>query len=68
MSNLAIDYRNPSNIRQLGIEALAKELTPIGMAYFLRQYEMGTGDYTAEKEEEVKELTYEDYRRFKKNG
>ena len=36
-------------IRRAGIEALARELGPIGMIRFLQQYEPGAGDYTAEK-------------------
>lgn len=50
-SNLAINYRNPIMVRKLGIEALCKELGSVGMAYFIRQYEIGTGDYTKEKYE-----------------
>jgi hypothetical protein len=37
-------------IRKLGIEAIAKELGPVGMIRFLQQYETGYGDYTKERE------------------
>ncbi len=45
---------NPSTIRKLGLEALAKALGPIGMARFLQQYEGGTGDYTKERQKWLK--------------
>lgn len=60
MNNQAIDFRNPVMLRKLGIEALSKALTPVGMAYFLRQYEMGEGDYTKEREELLKNFTTDD--------
>jgi len=58
-NNLAINYRNPIIIRKLGIEALRKELGPIGMAYFIRQYEFGEGNYTKEKYE-IKDYSMEE--------
>ena len=58
-SKLAINYRNPSVIRKLGIEALRKELGAVGMAYFIRQHEVGEGDYTKEKYE-TEDCTMED--------
>lgn len=36
-------------IRQQGIEALARELGPVGMIRFLQQFEIGKGDYSAER-------------------
>jgi hypothetical protein len=59
MSSLAVDYRNPNIIRKLGIDILTKELGPVGMAYFLRQYDRGTGDYTAERESLLSGVTME---------
>jgi hypothetical protein len=38
-----------SQIRKLGIEALAKALGPIGMVRFIQQFEVGRGDYTKER-------------------
>ena len=37
-------------IRRKGIEALVRELGPLGMARFLQQFETGSGDYTAERD------------------
>lgn len=60
MNNQAIDFRNPVLLRKIGIEALSKALTPVGMAYFLKQYEIGEGDYTKEREELLKDYTTAD--------
>lgn len=38
-------------IRRAGIEALARELGPIGMVRFLQQFETGSGDYTLDRHE-----------------
>ena len=51
MDNLAIDYNNPVTLRRAGVMALTKELGPLGMALFMRQYETGYGDYTEERDE-----------------
>jgi hypothetical protein len=55
----AIDYRNPKVIRKMGIDALTKELGPVGMAYFIQQYDRGEGDYTAEREALLAGVTME---------
>ena len=36
-------------IRRAGLEALARELGPVGMVRFLQQFQTGHGDYTAER-------------------
>ncbi len=41
----------PNEIRQKGLEAVRKELGPIGLARFLQQFERGHGDYTQERRE-----------------
>lgn len=51
------DFRNPAVVRKLGIEALTKELGAVGMAYFMRQFEIGYGDYTAERHELLEGVT-----------
>ncbi len=38
-------------IRRAGLEALHRELGPVGMVRFLQQFENGSGDYTAERAE-----------------
>jgi len=47
----------PAQIRERGIEALAKALGPVGMVRFLQQFDMGSGDYTRDREEWLKGLT-----------
>jgi len=39
----------PEQIRAAGLDALAKELGPIGMVRFLRQFDTGRGDYTVDR-------------------
>jgi hypothetical protein len=36
-------------IRTIGMEALLRELGPVGMIRFIQQYETGSGDYTHER-------------------
>lgn len=38
-------------IRRAGLEALERELGPVGMVRFLQQFNKGSGDYTAERAE-----------------
>lgn len=40
-------------IRRAGVEALRRELGPVGMVRFLQQFETGHGDYTADREQFV---------------
>ena len=47
----------PAQIRERGIEALVKALGPVGMVRFLQQFDMGSGDYTRDREEWLKGLT-----------
>ena len=63
MNNLAIDYNNPAALRKAGLDALTRELGPLGMALFMRQYEYGYGDYTAEREELLKDVTLDEAER-----
>ena len=50
----------PRELQKKGIKVLAKELTPVGMVKFLRQYENGTGDYTKERNAYLDDLTMDD--------
>ena len=60
MNNMAVDYNDPVAIRKIGIEVLSKELGPLGMALFIRQYDKGYGNYTEERNELFKNVTIED--------
>lgn len=46
---MSVRTLNPARIRKQGLEALARELGPLGMVHFLKQFESGSGDYTAER-------------------
>jgi hypothetical protein len=39
----------PESLRQAGLDALRRDLGVAGMVRFLQQFEMGSGDYTAER-------------------
>lgn len=47
-------------IREKGFNALTKELGPSGMAIFIRQFENGSGNYTEEREELLKDVSIDD--------
>lgn len=40
-------------IRRAGVEVLRRELGVVGMVRFLQQFETGSGDYTAERQQVV---------------
>ena len=54
---MALARTPPAQIRERGLEALAKALGPVGMVRFLQQFEMGSGDYTRDREQWLKGLT-----------
>ncbi len=58
--NTAKDYRNPAIVRKAGISALQKELGTVGTVYFLRQFEVGSGNYTEEREQLLSGITLDD--------
>jgi hypothetical protein len=41
---------SPAEINQIGIEALVKALGPTGMMKFTRQFHLGSGDYTRDRD------------------
>jgi hypothetical protein len=49
-----------AEIRRLGIEALTQALGPAGMARFMQQFEMGSGDYTRDRDEILGNPTIEE--------
>jgi len=48
---MALTKNDLNMIRKKGIDILAKELGPVGMAHFIQQYDAGCGDYTKERQE-----------------
>ena len=51
---------SPAQIRNRGLEALAKALGPVDMAYFLQQFDTGSGDYTRDRGQWLKDITIQD--------
>lgn len=49
-------------IRQRGLEALRRELGPVGMVRFLQQFDPGHGDYARERHQWVDRTTLDSIR------
>jgi len=54
----------PNELKKKGIEALTNALGPVGMAKFLQQFDLGSGDYTKDRKkwlgaETIKSITDE---------
>ena len=47
----------PWQIRQQGLVALTEALGAVGMIRFLQQFDTGSGDYSREREQLLKNLT-----------
>jgi hypothetical protein len=52
--------RTLEQIRLIGLEALSRDLGPVGMVRFLQQFEIGHGDYSTERHEWLDQLTVEE--------
>lgn len=52
-----------NQIQQKGLEALSRELGPVGMIRFLQMFEMGQGDYTKERHQWLGDQRIEDIAR-----
>jgi len=48
---MTTEARTMEEIRRLGLEALVRELGPVGMVRFVQQFETGHGDYTRDRDE-----------------
>ena len=48
---LNVDLNNPADVRNAGMKALREALGPVGMVKFIKQFDLGYGDYTEEKYE-----------------
>ncbi|WP_292825582.1 hypothetical protein [Nostoc sp. JL33] len=60
MKMLDVTKLSQAEIRQLGIEALTKALGPAGMARFMQQFEIGSGDYTRDRDQILGDITLEE--------
>jgi hypothetical protein len=68
MINNTITVKDLETIRQEELKALKEKLGPIGMIKFIQMYSDGKGDYTAEREELLKNTTIEDFEVFLKEN
>ena len=57
---MAINFRNPVLVRKAGMSALKKELGTVDATYFIRQFSVGHGDYTVEREQLLQGITLDD--------
>ena len=47
--NKNVNIKDINEVRRVGVEALIKDLGIVGTVAFLRQFDMGHGDYTKER-------------------
>ncbi len=47
---------SPIQIRRIGLDVLGKSLGPVGMVRFLQQFEIGSGNYTKDRDQWLKGL------------
>jgi hypothetical protein len=55
-----VEPTNLLQIRQMGIEVLARELGPVATIRFLQQFEVGFGDYSKERHQWIGDITIDD--------
>ena len=60
MKMLDVTKLSQAEIRRLGIEALTQALGPAGMARFMQQFEMGSGDYRRDRDQILGNITLEE--------
>jgi hypothetical protein len=53
--------RTLEQIRLIGLEALSRELGPVGMIRFLQQFETGHGDYSNERHQWLDQLSIKEF-------
>lgn len=54
--NKNINVKDINEVRRIGIETLVNELGIVGTINFLRQFDMGHGDYTKERTDNGKSV------------
>lgn len=52
--------RTLDQIRLIGLEALSRDLGPVGMVRFLQQFETGHGDYSTDRHGWLGQLTVDE--------
>ena len=59
-SKTALNYRDQHTDRRMGMAALKERLGSAGAVYFIRQFNVGTGNYTKEREALFSDLTFDE--------
>lgn len=47
---MGVPRETPAELRKRGVDALVQILGPVDMVRFLQQFEVGSGDYTRDRE------------------
>lgn len=61
---MAITVKEFEKIRKEGFKALQEKLGTEGAIKFIQMYSNGTGNYTEEKDDLLKDVTIEDFEKF----
>ena len=68
MISNTITIKDLETIKKEGLKALKEKLGPLGTIKFIQMYSDGKGDYTAEREELLKDVTIEEFELFLKEN
>lgn len=55
-----VNRMTPVEIQKAGLSVLIQELGPVGFIRFIQHYELGEGDYTAERHKWLDRLTVDE--------
>ena len=58
---MAVTVKELERIRKEGLKALREKLGPVGMIKFIQMYSNGSGDYTEERNDILKDVGIEDF-------
>jgi len=64
MGYTEVTFKDLEHIRVDGLKALSDKLGPVGMIKFIQMYSDGSGDYTKERSEKLKQLKKEELQDF----
>ncbi len=60
MEMIDVTTMTPVQIQQTGMEILVREMGAVGLIRFLQQFDMGYGDYTADRHKWLDDLSLDD--------
>jgi len=59
-SKTALNFRDQRTVRKIGMAALKERLGSVGAVYFIRQFNVGVGDNTKEREALLSDIAFEE--------